>query len=97
MSMSTKQDSMRKAMEDDLIFRASALARSSRQYWSLLCEDKRLSYKQFRGWGISDVHEFLIMSAKKLMLEVCFIALKAGVSKETLHSVVDVACNRSAS
>lgn len=95
MSMSTKQDDMRRAMEDDLIFRASALARSSRQYWSMLREDGGASYKQFSGWGIGNVHEFLIKSAKELLLEVCFIALKAGVSKKTLHAVVDVACNRS--
>ena len=84
------RDALRQEIEDDIIFRASDVSRSSRQYWSMIDDgDRRHSYKQFKGWQSKDVRKFLVDSAGKLIFEVSFLAFRAGMQKDAVIRVIE--------
>ena len=89
------RDVLRRDVEDDLLFKASDVSRSSRQYWSDISEgDRRHRYKQFKGWESKEIRNFLVGSAKKLVFEVSFLAFRVGVPEKQIHNVVEQAFAR---
>ena len=89
------QDAIRRDIEDDMLFKASDVSRSSRQYWSDINDgDRRHRYKQFRGWEAKDIRKFLVDSAKKLVFEASFIAFRVGVEEKQMHSIIKQAFER---
>ena len=84
------RDALRQDIEDDVLFRASDVSRSSRQYWSMIDDgDGRYSYKQFKGWQSNDVRKFLLGSASKLIFEVSLLAFRAGLQKEAAIRIIE--------
>ena len=89
------RDALRQDIEDDVLFRASDVSRSSRQYWSMIDDgDRRYSYKQFNGWQSNGVRKFLIGSASKVIFEVSFLAFRAGLQKDAAVRIVEFAFNK---
>lgn len=79
-------------IEDDLIFRASDMSMTSRQFNAMKpgCKPKVL-YKKFDGMGRGDVKKSLLSCCVKMLFEVCFICYVSGIDDIKMKQVVDKA------
>ena len=76
--------------EDDLIFLASDLSMSSRQFNAMKPGGKKkLLYKKFRGMDSGDVKKSLLSCCVKMLYAVCFLCYVSGIDDVRMKRVVD--------
>lgn len=80
-------------IEDDLIFRASDLSMTSRQFNAMKYGGKKSKalYKKFDGMGRGDVKKSLLSCCVKMLFEVCFICYVSGIDDFKMKQIVDKA------
>lgn len=77
-------------MEDDLVFLASDLSMTSRQFNAMKpgCK-KKLLYKKFSGMDRGDVNKSLLSCYLKMLYAVCFLCYVSGIDDIKMKRVVD--------